>query len=188
MEDVRGGVARRTLHALAGAHLLPRSYIWGLADTIRTGIGGRGVPVYFLAAVQDRGPVYYFLIVIATKLPLGLLALALSGLILLPMRRSPRSWRLPGLALVFLAALFLLALARGASSGGMRHALPVLVVLGVFGGMVSAFAVSRRSRLARVMVVVAVLIAAASAVPRIRPWEYFNEIIGGPETGVSALR
>jgi hypothetical protein len=40
MEDVRGFVARRTLHALASAHLLPRSYIWGLADTIRTGIEG----------------------------------------------------------------------------------------------------------------------------------------------------
>jgi Dolichyl-phosphate-mannose-protein mannosyltransferase/Tetratricopeptide repeat len=172
MEDVRGSVARKTLHVLAGAHLLPRSYIWGLADTIRTGLEGRG---------RQSKSAYYFLSVIATKLPLGLLALALSGLILLTMRRSPRSWRLPGLALIFLAALFLAALARGASSGGMRHALPVLVVLGVFGGMFSVFAISKRSRLARLMVAFAVAIAAASAVPRIRPWEYFNEIIGGPE-------
>jgi dolichyl-phosphate-mannose--protein O-mannosyl transferase len=30
MEDVRGSVARRTLHVLASGQLLPRSYIWGL--------------------------------------------------------------------------------------------------------------------------------------------------------------
>jgi len=119
--------------------------------------------------------------VIAAKLPLGLLVLALSGLVLLLMRRSPRSWRLPGLAIALLAALFLVALARGVSYGGMRHALPVLVVLSVFGGMASALALSRRSRLARVMVAVALVVSAASAVPRIRPWEYFNELVGGPD-------
>ncbi len=182
MDDVRGSVARRTLQALARAQLLPRSYIWGLADTVRTGMEGRGIPIYFLGRTyRDRGPVYYFPTVLAAKLPLGLLALALSGLILLPMRRSPRLWRLPGVALVLLAALFLIALARGVSYGGIRHALPVLVVLGVFGGTASAFALSRRSRLAQVMVAVALLIAVASAVPRIRPWEYFNELVGGPE-------
>jgi hypothetical protein len=182
MEDVRSPVARRALHGLAGAHLLPRSYVWGLADTIRTGMEGRGIPVYFLGRTyRDRGPVYYFPTVIAAKLPLGLLLLALSGLVLLLMRRSPRSWRLPGLAIALLAALFLVALARGVSYGGMRHALPVLVVLSVFGGMASALALSRRSRLARVMVAVALVVSAASAVPRIRPWEYFNELVGGPD-------
>jgi hypothetical protein len=182
MEDVRSPVARWTLRTMARAHLLPRSYIWGLADTIRTGMEGRGVPVYFLGRTyRDRGPVYYFPTVLAVKLPLGLLALALSGLILLPTRRFPRSWRLPGVALVLLAAVFLVALARGVSYGGVRHALPVLVVLSVFGGMVSAFALSKRSRLAWGMVAVAVVIAIASAVPRIRPWEYFNELVGGPE-------
>ncbi len=179
MDDVRASVARRTLHALASAHLLPRPYIWGLADTIRTGMEGRGIPVYFLGRIyRDRGPVYYFPTVLAVKLPVGLLALALSGLVLLPMPKSPRSWRLPGLALVLLAALFMVALARGVSYGGVRHALPVLVVLGVFGGTALAFALSRQSRLAQVMVAVAVVIAVASAVPRIRPWEYFNELVG----------
>jgi Dolichyl-phosphate-mannose-protein mannosyltransferase len=182
LEDVRGSVARRTLDVLARTHVLPRSYIWGLADTIRTGIEGRGIPVNFLGRTyRDRGPVYYFPTVLAVKLPIGLLALALSGLILLPMPNFPRSWRLPCVALVLMAALFLVALARGVSYGGVRHALPVLVVLSVFGGIASAHVLSSRSRLAHILIVVAVVIAAASALPRIRPWEYFNELVGGPE-------
>jgi hypothetical protein len=47
--------------------------------------------------------------------------------------------------------------------------------------MASAHVQSSRSRLAHIQVVVAVVIAAASALPRIRPWEYFNELVGGPE-------
>lgn len=182
LEDVRSSVAHRTLHALAVGHVVPRSYIWGLADTIRTGLEGRGIPVYFLGGVyRDRGPLYYFPTVLAVKLPLGLLALALAGLIFLPMRRSPRSWRLPGVTLVLLAALFLVALARGVSYGGIRHALPVLLVLSVFGGIASSLILARGRRLAQVLVAVALVIAAASAVPRIRPWEYFNEFVGGPQ-------
>ena len=103
-----------------------RGLIWGLADTIRTGIEGRGIPVSFLGhTYRDRGPVYYFPTVLTVKLPVGLLALALSGLILLPMPNFPPSWRLPCVALVLMAALFLVALARGVSYGGVRHALPV---------------------------------------------------------------
>ena len=154
---------------------------FGVADTVRTGMEGRGIPVYFLGHVYtDRGPVYFFPVVLAAKLPLGLLALSLSGLIWFWQRKLPGSWDPPGMGLLLLAFGFLLALARGVSYGGVRHALPVLVVLGVFGGMVSSWGLFSGSRLAKILVVVALLIGAISAVPRIRPWEYFNEVAGGP--------
>jgi hypothetical protein len=181
IDDVRSRIARPGLRVLERSRLLPRAYVWGLADTVRAGMEGRGIPVYFLGNVYtDRGPVYFFPIVLAAKLPLGLLALSLSGLIWFWRRKLPGSWDPPGMGLLMLAFVFLLALARGVSYAGVRHALPVLVVLGVFGGMVSSWGWFSGSRLARILVVVALLIGAISAVPRVRPWEYFNEVAGGP--------
>jgi dolichyl-phosphate-mannose-protein mannosyltransferase/tetratricopeptide repeat protein len=182
VEDVRSRIARPTLRALERSHLLPRAYVWGLADTVRAGMEGRGIPVYFLGNLYtDRGPIYFFPVVLATKLPLGLLTLSLSGLVLFWKRKFPDSWDLPGAGLLLLAVGFLFALARGVSYGGVRHALPVLMVLGVFGGMVSAWALCSASRLARILVTAALVVGAISAVPRLRPWEYFNETVGGPE-------
>jgi len=181
VDDVRSRIARPTLRVLERSRLLPRAYVWGLADTVRAGMEGRGIPVYFLGHVYtDRGPVYFFPVVLAAKLPLGLLALSLSGLIWFWQRKLPGSWDPPGMGLLLLAFGFLLALARGVSYGGVRHALPVLVVLGVFGGMVSSWGLFSGSRLAKILVVVALLTGAISAVPRVRPWEYFNEVAGGP--------
>jgi hypothetical protein len=97
--------------------------------------------------------------------------------------RAWQTWRLPGLAPLPLAGFFLCALARGVSNAGIRHALPELVVLGIFGGVALALAATSRSRLAKVMAVVGVTVAAAavSANARIRPCEYYNELVGGPE-------
>ena len=179
--DVRSRVARPALRVLERSRLLPRPYVWGLADTVRAGMEGRGIPVYFLGNVYtDRGPVYFFPVVLAAKLPLGLLALSLSGLIWFWQRKLPGSWDPPGMGLLLLAFGFLLALARGVSYGGVRHALPVLVVLGVFGGMIASWGLFSGSRLAKILVVVALLIGTISAVPRVRPWEYFNQAAGGP--------
>ncbi|HKR60073.1 MAG TPA: tetratricopeptide repeat protein [Pyrinomonadaceae bacterium] len=180
LDELHSQVARPAVRATERFHLLPRAYIWGLSDTIRTGMQGRGIPVYFLEKTYiDRGPIYFFPVVLAAKLPLGLLGLGLAGL-LLPTRLLPHSWRLPSVALLLLAVAFLLALARGVSYGGVRHALPVLVVLSVFGGMASALGLLSNSRLARVLVAASLVLAALSALPRVRPWEYFNEAAGGP--------
>jgi hypothetical protein len=121
--------------------------------------------------------------VLAAKLPLGLLALALAGLILFLIGKVPQPMRLPCLALCLVAMVFLAALIRGVSYGGSRHALPVLVVLAVFGGMSVGLAAWGRWRLETAAVTVALVAATASAFPRDRPWEYFNELVGGPKAG-----
>jgi hypothetical protein len=57
IEDVQEPLARRTLNTIVGAHLLPRSYVWGLADTIRAGMQGRDQPVFFFGRTyRNRGP------------------------------------------------------------------------------------------------------------------------------------
>jgi hypothetical protein len=180
--DVRSNTSRMALQAMTNAHLAPRSYVWGLADTIRAGIEGRGIRIYFFGRTfRDRGPFYYFPTILAAKLPIGLLLLALAGLALLPLRILPGPWNFPAAALLLLGGAFLIALIRGVSYGGVRHALPILIVLAIFGGMAAALALMSGSRAPRVLVAIAAIAAVVSAVPRIRPWEYFNEAFGGPD-------
>jgi hypothetical protein len=110
-----------------------------------------------------------------------LFALALAGLSWFLIGKVPQLAQLPCLALCLVALFFLVTLARGVSYGGSRHALPVLVVLSVFAGVSVGLAAWRPSRLGTAAVALAFIGAMASAFPRIRPWEYFNELVGGPK-------
>ena len=182
IQDVHSSAMRAALDVISSAHLLPRSYTWGLADTIRAGLEGRRLRGYFFGRTfLDRGPFYYFPVVIVSKLPLGLLALAIAGIALLATGRTMQSWRFPALALFLAGSLFLIALARGVSYGGIRHALPVVLVLAVFAGIVMAAAAHSQSRLPKLFIALAVGAAALSSIPQTRPWEYYNELVGGPE-------
>ena len=63
---------------------------------------------------------------------------------------------------------------------GIRHAFPLLVVLlSVFVGVAVEMALTSRSRQLKIPVALALLAAAVSALPQIRPWEYLNEFVGG---------
>jgi 4-amino-4-deoxy-L-arabinose transferase-like glycosyltransferase len=188
IEDVRSHVARSVLTAMATMHLTPRAYIWGLADTTRAGMEGRGIRVYFFGRTyRDRGPFYYFPAVIAAKVPIGILALALAGVALVMMRRTPQVWRLPLAALTLLAILFLAALIRGVSYGGIRHALTIVVVVALFASVAATLAFTASSNRLKFAAAAALIVAIVSAVPRIRPWEYFNEFVGGPDGGYMRL-
>ncbi len=124
------------------------------------------------------GPKYFFPGMIALKLPIGLGILVLIGLGLFIARRLPANLN-RGLAIILAAsALFLFVLISGSTYGGIRHALPVVVLLSIFGGVAIHSAFALRSRPLQAAIAVALIAAAASAIPVMRPWEYFNEIIG----------
>jgi hypothetical protein len=72
-------------------------------------------------------------------------------------------------------------LSRGATYGGVRHALPVIVLLAIFAGMACNFAWNAKAVPLKVFVGLAFLIAVVSALPVMRSWEYLNEIVGGAE-------
>ena len=182
--DIRSPIARGGLRLLAAGHLLPRSYIWGLADTIRAAFE-RGIPVNFFGRSYSPKdvPVYYFPVELVAKLPLGLLALAIAGLVLLLRRRVPFEWQVPLLGLILLASVWLIALTRSVPYAGIRHALALLVIAALLGGLAVAAAVQSSSRTAKAAVALVLLVAIVSAVPRARPWEYFNEAFGGPDKG-----
>ena len=177
--DVKSPIYRAGLNLMARGHLCPRAYTWGMADTIRAGAEGRAIPVLaFGSLYYSRAPFYYFPGVIAVKVPLGLLLLTAIGTGLLVVRKVPHEWFAPLVAINGLAFLFLIVLMKGSSYGGIRHALPVVLALSLLGSMSIHQAIKSKSYVLRGAVAAAVFAAMLSAIPVMRPWEYYNEVVG----------
>lgn len=188
ISDVHSPAYRFVLSKMASTHVVPRAYIWGFADTIRAGLEGRAEPIRaFGRSYINKGPRYFFPAMIALKLPIGLSALLLIGLFLFFARRLPfersAKWNVTLCAVLAALLLFSFVLVMGSTYGGIRHALPVVVLLAIFAGVAMHAAFASKSNALKSVVVTAIVAAVASALPVMRPWEYFNEFIGGTENG-----
>jgi tetratricopeptide (TPR) repeat protein len=178
ISDVRSPLSRGVLEGMRMTHVVPRAYIWGFADTLRAGLEGRIIPITaFGHAYVDRGPKYYFPAMLALKLPIGLSVLVMIGLVAVVTGSAA-----PDAAITLLAAagVFMGVLISGSTYAGIRHALPVVVLLAVVGGLGLRFAFSSNLLGWKAAAGLALGLAAVSALPVVRPWEYFNEILGGP--------
>lgn len=169
--------------AFADAYrLLPRAYLWGLADTVRTGVEGRGIGMHQVWGKTYYGnpPWFSWPAIVASKLPLGLIALLLAALPLLVRARLTPSARW-SLAAVVAACGFHLVALMGSEGiwGGVRHALPVLVGIAVIAGGALGIAMQKRSRPLLVIVAALYLLAAGMTLREPRLWEYHNELVGG---------
>ena len=169
--------------AFADEHrLLPRAYLWGLADTVRAGVEGRGQAAHWVWGVLHKGeaPWYTWPSVVVVKMPLALLALALLGLVLGPLAAVTPAARWTLAAVGVGAAAHLLALMGSQGTyGGVRHALPIVVALAVFAGGAIAFAWRRRSRITGAAVAALLVATGATTFAEPRLWEYHNELVGG---------
>ncbi|MEP6705123.1 MAG: phospholipid carrier-dependent glycosyltransferase, partial [Acidobacteriota bacterium] len=184
ISDVKSPFYRAGLNVMLTAHLFPRAYIWGLADTIRAGVEGRAIPVLaFGEQYYAKAPFYFFPGIVAAKLPIGLLVLSIIGGILLVARRLPREYTAPFLVVTAFSALFLFFLIRGSSYAGVRHALPLFPFAALLGAFALAWLMSVRILALQIGGALLILAAIVSAVPQMRPWEYFNELAGGAENG-----
>jgi len=180
IRDINTPFYHFVLAGMDKTHVVPRAYLWGFADTIRAGMEGRLSPQTFFGKLYvRRGPWYFFPAMIAVKLPIGLGALSLLGLVFFYTRRFPREWNFSAAVVNAIALLYLLVLAQGATYAGIRHALPVVVLLAVFAGLFVERALVTTSRGLKTVVGLALCAALISAVPVWRPWEYFNEFVGG---------
>lgn len=183
--DLRTPVFRESLDLAVRARLLPRSYLWGLADILRAGMEGRfSGMMAFGRWYPVQAPWYFFPGVLLVKLPLGLILLSLTGAVLLgrglARKKIPEAF--PALALLVLAAVFLVVLGSGEAYGGVRHAMPVFPALALLAGIALATAV-RSAPALKVLAAAGLAGAMVSALPVLRPWEYYNELIGGTENG-----
>ena len=180
--DVRSPIYRAALHAANSAHLLPRAYIWGMADTIRAGVEGRAIPILAFGEVYySRAPVYYFPGAIAAKLPLGFLLLSFIGLLVFAARRLPGDYYAPVALFAFFGTILLFFLVRGSSYAGVRHALSLFPLCALFTGFAVHYFWSERSRMLLTGAALCFVAAITSSVPVMRPWEYFNELAGGTD-------
>jgi hypothetical protein len=111
-------------------HLLPRSYVWGLADTLAQGFRGHESEIFAFGKIFRTGeiPLFTWPGFVVVKLPLVAMALAVVGVV--GIVRSPTLAKHRGalLALLAFALLHLVFLMRGNSHyAGIRHALPVVL-------------------------------------------------------------
>jgi hypothetical protein len=179
IEDIHSPTTRAVVKVLDATRLVPRAYLWGLADTIHEGIEGRSIIIHAFGRVYDRPPWYLFPGILAVKIPLGLLALSFWGawlVVLRPMRSQGR-WALYaalGYGLVFLVLL----MPSAAYYAGVRHALRCLLALALLGGYAIHWALRADDLKPRLVCAAALLIALVEALPAVRPWEYHNALAG----------
>lgn len=182
IDDLRSTSLKRLLH-LADAHrLLPRAYLWGLADTARVGLEGRGEPGTIQWGRFIAGPPPWFTWpgFIAAKLPLALLVMALAGAIALWRARLPASARWPLGAMLAMGASCLVSLVNAQSAyAGVRHAMPLVFVLAICAGALAWRASSLPRRAWRMLPAGLLLLAAGMTWREPRLWEYHNELVGG---------
>ena len=184
ISDVSSGPYRFVLNSLRATRATPRAYLWGFADTVHAGLEGRAITQFaFGHAYYAKAPWFFFPGVIAAKLPIGLSLLSILGAGLFLARRFPREWRTPTAAPLGAGVWFLFVLKSGATYAGVRHAMPLLPILAVMGGLASYAAMTASKAALKIVVVLGFLMAGISALPVLRPWEYFNEFAGGASNG-----
>lgn len=167
-------------------HLLPRAYLWGLADTVRTGLEGRGISEHFVwgTLYAGKAPWFAWPLIVFSKLPLSLSALGLLGAALLWRGNILGGARWILWILLGASACHLLALiGSGGVWGGIRHAMPLLTAASILAGAAVALAVQYRSRVFCTAVALLFVAAFAMTIREPRLWEYHNELAGGSENG-----
>jgi hypothetical protein len=180
--DLRVERWRDLLTALDQWRILPRSYIWGLADTVRAGVEGRGQNDHLIwgRVVTGAPPWYTWPSFIVAKVPLALLALAAVGVGALTKARLTLTQRWTAAVMLALACAHLFALSGSLGTyAGVRHALPVVMVLAFVAGAATHLAWTTRPAALRAVVAVLVVLAVAMTARIPRLWEYHNELVGG---------
>ncbi len=162
---------------LARLHVLPESYLYGLADVRSM---ANGMPSFFFGKVYEHGLWYYFPVVLTIKSTLGFLGLVLLALAAVVAGRF-RRWR-EILFLLVPAGIYLLVAMTSHLNIGARHILPVWVFLCVFAGGGAWVWISSRSwnkGWAYVVGILLVMHASASLLAYPNYMAYSNVLWGG---------
>ena len=165
----------RLLQVVARFHLLPESYIYGLAD-VR--IMSDFYASFLLGKVYPHGVWFYFPFAFAIKSSLSFLILLLIAIWAIASRRL-RAWR----EILFLTIPPIFHLIIAMSSGmniGVRHILPMYVFFAVLIGGAASKLIEGNRRW--IVVIVALLTFQAISTSRSYPayLAYANELWGGP--------
>ncbi len=183
ISDLHSPTLRRVLTLAQNLHLVPRAYIWGLADTLRAGVEGR--PIWINAfghSYQGKAPSWIPFADLVVKLPPAFLLLAIYGVALLLLGRLPATVSLPVAAFAGMAAFFMLFIAHnGIFYAGLRHWLFVVPLLAVCAAVGGWFLWQSPVLWRRAVAVAAILWIAVTVLPQRRIWEYHNVLAGGSQ-------
>ena len=163
------------ISTMARWHILPESYLYGLADVRLT---ANYYTSYVLGKVYAHGVWFYFPVAFLIKSTIGVLALLLLSLVVLAARRfNPRR---EILFLVVPVVFYLIVALTVGMNIGVRHILVVYVFLYVLIGG-ATWALVRKRRTWAYIVGVLVLVHVASSVMAFPNYiAYANELWGGP--------
>lgn len=182
--DLHSPAWRAGLSLADRLELAPRSYLWGLADTVRAGVEGRGLAEHLLWGHRYTGspPWFTWPSLLAGKLPLPLIALALLGLVALPFVRWTPTTRWAMAAVSAMAFAHLLALLTSQTAyAGIRHGLPLVLALAIVSGATWSAVASRRAVPFRAAGAALLALALMLTIREPRLWEYHNELAGGSQ-------
>jgi hypothetical protein len=166
---------------LAHWHLLPESYLYGLADVRMM---ANGMPSFFLGRVYAHGTWMYFPILFLIKSTLAMLAL-----LALTLFAIVRRWLRPSLELAFILIppiVYMLVSMGSHLNIGARHILPVYVFCCVLAGAGAAALLraqrTQKSRERWTLAIVALLVFHIATTLHASPnyISYSNEAWGGP--------
>ncbi len=171
--SLRSGLQTKTVLALAHAHLLPESYLWGLTDVL---VGAEGRATFLLGKVYATGQWFYFPLVFLMKSTLGFLLL-LGAFPFVAKRLGLR--RELSFLIVPPIVFFGISMLSGMNLG-IRHILPIVPFL-ILLAAATASSLASRSKLAACVIGMVMLAHAASSLHAYPNYlTYSNEVVGGP--------
>lgn len=194
IEDLNSPTWKGLIGFMESTQVLPRAYIWGLADTVRAGVEGRGDDEhrFFGEVVTGKPPKLYFPSRLLTTIPLAMLLFTIMALVLilrafirkLKRQEQPLSsvhWLTIGFIAAFVLA-HMLALASGRTTyGGIRHALPAVIGLAALSGGLKLLEFKKQPQLVWLVPGLLFLITLGMTLGEKRIYEYHNELVGGTE-------
>jgi len=181
--DLHSPALRRVLTVANELHVVPRAYLWGLADTLRAGVEGRPIWInVFGHSYQGKAPAWVPFAFLLVKLPLGFIALSAAGLAALLLRRLPRELAEPLSLFAIVMLLFMAFIAQnGIFYAGLRHWLFAVPLLAVIAAVVAMQMLESGKLWVRAVPVLLVVWIAVNVLPQRRIWEYHNALAGGSE-------
>ena len=179
--DLHSPLLKRSLTLANAAHLAPRAYLWGLADTLRAGVEGRPTLVRaFGHDYIDKAPWWIALEDLVVKVPLPFLALAIGGSALLFGRKLPTTTARPLTLFVAMFVFLMLFISKnGVFYAGLRHWLFGVPLLAIPAAACVLYCLESKHRWVRLAPVAALLLIAVPVLPQRRIWEYHNVLAGG---------
>ena len=175
-QGTHGVILTRIIPAMAKAHLLPESYLYGFVDVLN--VSDPGQPPFLLGTLYPHGRWFYFPVAFLIKSTLAFLILLAIAVCAAPWRRARLARQV-----MYLVVPLIVILTVSMTSGlniGYRHVLPMVGFLCVLiAGAASQLVLRNR---AWAIVIMGLLLAHAASSLRAFPnyLAYSNEAWGGP--------